>query len=287
MTSLSVRIAICLCTALFVTVTESRQPKSIAEEWQDIYGIVYKSTSFKSKGADVLDFVMFLHTRLDHVRQIESVTQTMIDNVEYSYERLSDINTKHCTTGFIDAVRDRVEQIRKPIEGNLEVLFKLIHQNLVEICGVAYEKAVIDLGKSFDHDTRIWLTRTSDFFYKSSLQENRAPSDYWLQELYIMLRVPRRFSNKEFIEAWSTIGPCKKLQSVMEKKGYKPFNEFAEFAGYIGYPFDQCQDRIGYWAEVVYRCHRLDKTMPELHKLKPKEPNRPNRLMRFFKKFSE
>lgn len=277
MNGVSIQLVLC-CIALFVAVAESRQPQSIVEEWRETYHRVFDVYEIKWEEAKLSDLVMFLYSRLDEVRNAESVTQAMVDNVRYSYDILTDIDTAHCNAAHMDTIKGRLMQIRGAIDSNLEVMFALSHRNLVEICGVLHEEAAEYLDNVLEK-LRWILQYTFGVHYKRIL--DRQFSEDLQQDVYKKLKLGRFFSEEEYVNAWSTRGPCRQLENALVKGGFKSFIEFAEFNGYNGYANAQsCQPAIRDWALAIYRCARIDKPILEMHK---KNPSEPNRFVKFFK----
>lgn len=261
------------CLTLITAIVESRQPKTAAEEWRIYYDRVFEPTEILADQSKIADYITFLHMNLASVVQIDSVTEHMIANVKYSYNILTDINTSHCNVAHLADLRKRLEQIRPRVDGNLKVLFGLAHRNLIEVCGVLYDRLPKFLERLMErNDSRFVKTTASQ--YSKNIETNNITNQF-KQEVYLILGANMTWRAEEIVNAWNNRGPCKKLRTALQTIGHRSFNEFADLNSYNGpEAAELCQSKIVSWALATYRCHRLDSLILDIAKARHNTGNK-------------
>lgn len=239
------------------------ETKFTIDEWKSDYQSVFGDSPEELTSAQVLERVTSMYNDRETVREDESVTDDMQQNVAYWNNALTDTNTEHCNVDYLDEVYRQLLNIRDPPGPNQKTLFSLVHSFVVEMCSKLHFDQEVRLSSfRFRLGQRGLVDLQEIRVMYEDLVENRTCARHFENALLEALHVSKRSTKSEIIEAWNR-GPCALLETFINENNLQSYREFVKLDLYCG------MSSSGYgpgsiWPRIVEACDKISPLIPQI-----------------------
>lgn len=266
--AISIILLIVSCQFLFVAAPDSIDVRYATIDWKEAYAEVFESETELSV-AQVYERITYLLEDLEIIKEVPSITEEMKDRVNYWNGVLTDTNHEHCTVEYLNSIRRQLESIRNPLTKNMQKLFILVQDNLVDICSKLQAHIIRNFSFRMGLTTKLDLVKIILFY--ESYNKGDITRKQLGERMFEMHHLDPKKSDLRYkiVNAWEH-GPCGILRRALKEfqnglPQWQSFREFTQLHNYGGHsPLELSETDATRWVRIGHDCNQLTMMMPAM-----------------------